>query len=273
MRIEIPSVVGAAVAVAAPPAEPQCPFREYPNRRYYGWNRPTQPDFLKDAEYIYGESPIMLQINDSNLPKSHGKLCVDQTEWQPTDDGPPFADGTNPSLILLDRMKNHPLYSQFKQSGAKYIATLCMTNSQCAWNDTPDEKATYGISDRPGPVTVRTLLLLLDANFRTLRETTIHLERNAPWGKKTKMEQLPDGTYLKEPRAFDDARLFLNANDQVWVSFREGKDFGWDKQVIMEIKMDWTADKWTATVAASETASFCCGRNMALMTSEVRAVQ
>jgi hypothetical protein len=93
------------------------------------------------------------------------------------------------------------------------------------------------------------------------------------------MERMPDGiTYRKEPRAFDDARLFLNTNDEVWVSFREGKDFGWDKQVIMEIKMEWRADnnnnnnndQWTATVVASETASFCCGRNMALMMSEVR---
>ena len=251
-------------------SEPQCSLREYPHRRYYGWNQDTQPDFLKDAEYIYGKTPIMLPINESRLQKSHGKLCVDQREWQHSNE-PPFADGTNPSILLLDRMKNHHLYSRFKQIGATYIATLCMTNSQCSWNDTLDEKANYGISERSEPLTVRTILLLLDADFRTLRETTIYLERNAPWGKRNPMIKNTDGTFQKEPRAFDDARLFMNGNDQIWVSFRDGKAFGFDKQVIMEVKMDFVdGDKWTATVTASETATFCCGRNMALMQSKVR---
>lgn len=252
------------------PSEPQCSFREYPLRRYYGRNQESQPDFLKNAEYIYGKAPILLPIHTSRLQKSHGKLCVDQREWQPTNE-PPFADGTNPSILLLDRIQKHQLYSRFKQLGATYIATVCVTNSQCSWNDTPDEKTNYGISERSEPLTLRTILLLLDADFRTIRETTIYLERNAPWGKRNPMVKNADGTFQKEPRAFDDARLFLNGNDQVWISFREGKGFGFDRQVIMEVKMDFVDDdKWTATVFASETSSFCCGRNMALMQSKVR---
>ena len=250
---------------------PQCAFREYPPRRYYGWNQSVHPDFLENAEYIYGERPIMLTTNELRLQKGHGKLCVDQSEWQPANE-PNFADGTNPSLILLERMKNHPLYTHFKQLGAKYLGTLCLTNSQCSWKDTPEEKKAFGISDRSDPFTLRTVLLLLDANFRTLQQTTILLERDAKWSKKTPLATNADGTFQKEPRAFDDARLFIHANDQVWVSFREGKDFGYDRQVIMEVKMELPegGKKFTATVSASKTASFCCGRNMALMKSEVR---
>eukprot|EP00797_Seminavis_robusta_P012805 Sro19_g013680.1 n/a (269) ;mRNA; r:158109-158915 len=67
-------------------------------------------------------------------------------------------------------------------------------------------------------------------------------------------------------RALDDARLFIHLN-KLWVSYREGPNFGYEKQVLNEIHMAMTAagGQLTATLKASESASFCCGRNMALM--------
>ena len=274
---------------------PSCLFREYPPTRYYGLDQKVQPKFLRDADYIYGKKPILLQLqqntgsttnyedrNDSSSSQYNGKFCVDQSEWQPSHDEPPFADGTNPSILLLDRMKNHPLYESFQHIGVKYVATLCFTNSQCAWkNDTPNDKLRYGISNRSEPLTVRTMLLLLDGHGRTLHSTTIYLQfdddnNSSSWGRRKKHSTTTtDGTAnegsVLQIRALDDARLFINGpQHQLWVSFREGKIFGYDRQVIMQVHMEFVnGNTLKAIVKSSETATFCCGRNMALMQSTV----
>ena len=124
-----------------------------------------------------------------------------------------------------------------------------------------DEKATV----------VHTVLLILDDQFHSLLQTTIYLQRDAPWGKRLK-KAAPDpnqkGGYELITRALDDARLFIHL-DKLWVSYRDGPSWGYEDQVLNEIHMEFAATgetgKFTATMKASESVSFCCGRNMALM--------
>ena len=99
-------------------------FRRYPHHRYYQLNSPSsqqqQPDFLTTAtEYIFGEWPLLLQEH-AYPPR---KICVDQSAWLPheiaaknVESNPknsnhprttvwPFADGTNPSVLMMERIQ------------------------------------------------------------------------------------------------------------------------------------------------------------------------
>lgn len=236
-----------------------CSFRHYPPRRYYGLTGADQPDFLSQAEYIYGELPSLLSTSFQME-----KLCVNQADWlTKEDDGRlPFADGTNPSILHVERLKETPHYNELLDQGVTYIATICMTNSQCQWKDTEEEVEEYKLSKRDKPNTVLTVLLLLNADFKVLQETTIAMQRDAVWGNR-KLRPEPDGSggFATTVRALDDARLFVYMG-KVWVSYRDGKAFGYDKQVLNPLHIDGTS----VTIKASETVSFCCGRNMALMT-------
>jgi len=260
----------------------QCEFRQYPPRRYYGLQKIEQPDFLASVEYIYGEYPIIVKPSMSHpeFPDYHsqGKLCVDQNEWLvPKGKELPFADGTNPSILSLDRLKkSYPeLVNHLKAKGGAYVATICMTNSQCQYKDTPDEIKQFRLSTLEKPTVVRTLLLVLDVKFRTILQSTIMLERDAPWGRKFKKAAKDPSTengFERKAMGLDDARLFIHL-DKLWVSYREGPSFGYEQQVLNEIYMNLettsgvseTSNPWSATIKASESASFCCGRNMALM--------
>ncbi|GAX22184.1 hypothetical protein FisN_19Lh244 [Fistulifera solaris] len=253
-------------------------LRKYPPHRYYHLNsipKHQQPSFLTtETEYIYGEWPIVLPLRARNANQrqkrnEHGpfKIAVDQTSWISREDvSLPFADGTNPSIISVDRLKGWDalpsLLQQFPQT--RFVATACMTNSQCAWKDSPSEIQQYQISTQTQPDTIRTVLLLLDDSFQTLTQATIYLERDAAWGRK--LRQPSSSLYLP---ALDDARLFRH-NQQLFVSYREGPGFGYETQVLNPIHLQFTtsSQEWSAHIRASETSSFCCGRNMALMRGE-----
>ena len=260
--------------------EDRCSFRHYPDRRYYGLPNADQPEFLAQTEYIYGERPRILQ--EIFQPR---KLCVNQTEWLDADEKDAiknkkkklaFADGTNPSILHMNRLKTTIHYDAFQAQGVAYVATICMTNSQCQWKDTPQEISEFKLSTREKPNTVRTLFLLLDNKFQVLKETTIIFERDAIWGNR-KLKPLSKGNgseYGTEVRALDDARLFVYQN-KIWVSFRDGPAFGYDKQVLNPLHISTvslsTPDQ--ILLKASETLSFCCGRNMALMTPTDHTLQ
>jgi hypothetical protein len=271
-----------------------CAFRSYPPHRYYRLYD-TTPDFLRHAEYIYGEWPALLPLlaktTSSAVPH---KLCVDQASWLPPGsivslgrNGQkrmahyPFADGTNPSLLSMERIRaaRNPTKetSDFirdverlsidNKKRIKYVATACMTNSQCVWGSpTP---ATF--SNETAPRVVLTTLLLLDTNFGTVAQATIRLKRDGPWGKMPAppKQQQPQPVY--HTPALDDARLFVHAG-RIWVSYREGRGFGYETQVLNPVRASIDLQKEPARalhaeIWASETASFCCGRNMALMES------
>jgi hypothetical protein len=248
-----------------------CDFRKYPLRRYYGLpiEQPSQPDFLRNAEYIYGRLPMML------LPKSNmdpQKLCVDQSEWYPppneNSDKLPFADGTNPSILkLANNPRIDPSIRNMFPPQAQYLATICMTNSQCSWNETPQEQQDYRLSSttQNKPSTVRTVLLILNDNFDTLKEATIYTVMDAPFGRKRqRAKRREDGIYPEAMLALDDARLFTYQG-QIWVSYREGKLFGYDHQVLNQVHFDRNGNDLKVRLLAADTETFCCGRNMALI--------
>lgn len=229
------------------------------------------------------------------------KLCVDQSEWyhpkenddliMASNDPPlPFADGTNPSILkLANNPRIDPSVRELLHSGdddAYYVATICMTDSQCGWNDTPEEIAEFHLSRDDKSSTLRTVLLVLDKNFKTLREATIHTKMNANFGRRANP---PNNQY--KTFKLDDARLFTHKG-QIWVSYREGKLFGYDKQVLNKINFELpeevdkridngegvaslrkatkkddssSSNSFSATLLASETETLCCGRNMALI--------
>ena len=253
---------------------PACEFRQYPPHRYYQLSAPKQPDFLLQTEYIYGSWPQMLPI----LPAPHSeKLCVDQTSWHSKTDLLPFADGTNPSIITRTRYETlvHPTHQVALPSEVQYIATVCMTNSQCHWKDSRQEMKDGRINPQRQPDTVRTLLLLLDANFQTIHQATIYVQLDARYGTSIRHGMNPSSKQQHHLPALDDARLFVHGG-QLWISYREGKLFGYEAQVLnpVHIQPPHTNDattttssssSWSVHLLASETTSFCCGRNMALM--------
>mmetsp|Transcript_14258 Transcript_14258/g.33145 ORF Transcript_14258/g.33145 Transcript_14258/m.33145 type:complete len:594 (-) Transcript_14258:98-1879(-) len=304
-----------------------CELRTYPKRRYYGLNDRPLPDFL-NTEYIYGELPRMLQ--PYGKAHTNTKLCVDQSEWynpNETNGGDdknkdknkntnqnseipalPFADGTNPSILkLVDNPRIDPsIRDFFEASGGStpattpyYLATICMTDSQCSWDLTPEEIAEFHLSPNDKPSTVRTVLLVLNRNFETLEEATIHARIDAFYGGRRNRRPPKPQNQLKT-FALDDARLFTHKG-QIWVSYREGKLFGYEKQVLNQLHFDRVNDtektsdangadgaehstktlratnaatsgtgnqqqqQLTVTFLASEVETLCCGRNMALI--------
>jgi hypothetical protein len=296
---------------AAAMSNPFCQFRRYRHHRYYHLRWPPtttassslsdhhhqQPDFLIRAEYIHGDWPVLLQEHDAPV-----KLCVNQSAWfhprttttptttstAPDKPAPsvtmnhviwPFADGTNPSLLHLSRLRAQaPAVAELilnAHPDAEYIVTVCMTNSQCTWKDAaptrdtpPDHAATTSapMIDLPDltqtqPDTVRTMLQLLNGQLEQIVETTIYLQRDAAWGKRYPDPSNPTTMHLP---SLDDARLFVY-NGQVYVSYREGPSFGYDAQVLNPIHWDFALPQFTATIRASESSTFCCGRNMALL--------
>ena len=293
-RIRSPLATSSHNHPPRPPSPPittsPCPFRVYPPHRYYGLHNTDQPNFLTDeAEYIYGQWPRVLGLGNSNTvtATSPVKLCVNQTEWN-TSPVLPFADGTNPSLLSMERIRtavsdasslqqqSQSSLSQFVQGlpdTIHWMATVCMTNSQCAWKDTDEQRRNYRISTQNKPDTVRTVILLLDRNFGVVQQATVWLHLDHDWGKKVRKPVDPDGkTPTTRLVALDDARLFVH-NGQVWVSYREGPDFGYEAQVLNPLHLEWTTTsannhqhhQLAVHVKASQTTYFCCGRNMALM--------
>ena len=286
--IRLPSSLPQAVLA---PTVGNCEFRSYPKRRYYGLSDRPLPDFL-DTEYIYGELPLLLHPKKiQKNPSPNKKLCVDQSEWydpkkvrDPVTSLPalPFADGTNPSILKIDSPRIDPSIRQLLESvtgTAKgkpyYIATICMTDSQCSWNDSPEEAIEFRLSKDKKPSTVRTVLLLLNESFETVAEATIHTKIDAKFGRVNPNNQM-------KTFKLDDARLFTHKG-QIWVSYREGRHFGYDKQVLNKLYFqfanvpssgaqlrtsssnDHTNKEFTVTLLASDTETLCCGRNMALI--------
>jgi len=272
-----------------------CSFRRYPPHRYFKLNERPLPSFLSETKYIYGEFPTLLPISDKIIEtKGQQKLCVDQSSWLkpvrlPTSSSSantptqqqeqrqqqetlPFADGTNPSILRIQNNPNLHLPIDFGPD-AMYLTTICMTNSQCAWKDSPKDIQEYHISQQSEPSTVRTILFILDSNFQVLEETTIMTRLDAPYGKMKSISN----TYAIYP--LDDARLFTYQKE-LWVSYRDGPNFGYEKQVLNRIHLTRTSSTSSstsaqqqqkgegtvlqATLMASEIDTLCCGRNMAL---------
>jgi len=284
----------------------KCSFREYVDRRYYGLSASPQPDFLQNAEYIRGVPPVLLDdAVRSTAPVA--KLCIDTTEWDPPDlddplikDRRPFSDGTNPSVVSLapsprlNATNVRALGAVLGGGGGGgsggegaddaadvlslsgyHLAAITISNGQCRWRETPEERAAFGISERETPATVRTLVALLDGDLGTVAQATLRLKRDAQWGKLRGFT----GEMVEEQ--LDDARLFFHGGD-VWVLYRNGPRFGYDKQLLNVVHFaeervgggggdSPPPSAFSAYIKASETVKVCCGRNMAMISTPAAA--
>ena len=173
----------------------------------------------------------------------------------------PFADGTNPSILRIRDNGNIKLPAAVGFGpNVMYLATICMTNSQCAWKDTPKQVEEFHISNLSKPTTVRTVLLVLDENFQVLEETTISTWLDVEYGRRRIPEEAAYETF-----PLDDARLFT-FQENLFVSYRDGPNFGYDKQVLNRVHLTREVDGLLrASLLASEVNTLCCGRNMALI--------
>jgi hypothetical protein len=220
----------------------------------------------------------------------------------------PFADGTNPSILKLidnpridtsirdffssstlsaSHQKNNNGNNNDNDNVPYYLVTVCMTNSQCSWETSIQEQIEYNLSTQTEPSTVRTVLLVLNKNFDTIHEATIKTRIDSLFGGRRNKRPVKITNELKM-FALDDARLFTHKG-QIWVSYREGKLFGYEKQVLNQLHFEFTpssslsttttsggsggsgggggggSSDLTVTLLASETETLCCGRNMALI--------
>ncbi len=129
-------------------------------------------------------------------------------------------------------------------------------------------------------------------SFQILAQTTLLLERDAKYGTKRKKiapETNPKGGYTRIHQEFDDPRFFFHEG-RLWILYRNGPLFGYQDQIHNPIHFEMVvssdnsnnnekgeggedgSNKFIAYVKASETVRVCCGRNIALISEEVRVV-
>lgn len=153
----------------------------------------------------------------------------------------PFADGTNPSILklidnpridssirlLFSSSSSSSSYGESNNNGdddekvPHYLLTICMTDSQCSWGASLEERAEYNLAIQKQPSTVRTVLLILNQRFETIGEATIKTKIDALFGgRRNQRPAKPNNQY--QIFAHDDARLFTH-DGHIWVSYREGK--------------------------------------------------
>jgi len=109
------------------------------------------------------------------------------------------------------------------------------------------------------------LFLLLDDGFDTLSQTTILLQEDTAKVGKTK---LSNNSSTMSVRQLDDPRLFFFQGD-MWVLFRNGKSFGFVTQLHNRLYFEKNGDGGMVVyMKASETVTSCCGRNMAMISTD-----
>ena len=239
-----------------------CSPRTYPPHGYFKMNERPLPSFLAESKYMYGEFPTFLSLTGVEIATrdqiTSPRICVHRTAWWKTLLFPfwqslPFADGTNPSILRIKDNRMVKLSVEFDPD-AMFLATVLMTNSQCAWKDSAVEVGKYPLSpDSSNSANVRTVFLVLDESFQVLEEATIktyldgqygHLRK--PWRASTRVFSL------------EDAHLFTNKNE-LWVSYRDRLNFGEGKQVINRVHLSRGGRGLQVMLKASEVEPFFSG--------------
>jgi len=286
----------------------KCNFRSYPSSRLYGLHNITnQPEFLSDAEYIRGQTPIILNPIDrdgSNQQSAAAKVCLDTTSWESLTDKDgkqrlPFTDGHNPSIASLasNPYSSDEQHTRLDPSGIHMIASALQLSTQlkldslylgvsifgggqCKFGLTPKQVDEYRFSLYNQPLGGKRAVINVltppngsGKNFQTVAQTTLLLEKDAKYGagpKRTlKPEKDASGKYARIHQEFDDPRLFF-FKGRAWVLYRNGPLFGYKDQLHNPIHFEESNNKtFVAYVRASETIRVCCGRNIALIGEEV----
>eukprot|EP00814_Leptocylindrus_danicus_P000902 CAMPEP_0116021798 /NCGR_PEP_ID=MMETSP0321-20121206/10603_1 /TAXON_ID=163516 /ORGANISM="Leptocylindrus danicus var. danicus, Strain B650" /LENGTH=556 /DNA_ID=CAMNT_0003492741 /DNA_START=2039 /DNA_END=3706 /DNA_ORIENTATION=- len=264
---------------ASEATDPNCTFREYVDRRYYGhrnnFKAEPEPNFLKSGLYIRGKDPIILDAGSNNFAK---KACLDHSAWDPgiAKGKRPFVDSQNPSAMSL-RLTKGPTEQQPRLNKENvqvlvdtygeekleemFIMSATVGNGQCQWGETAAEMERLRISDVGKATTVHGELLILDKHLDRLSQTSIKLLSDADWGKKKKDDQM----HLVE---LDDTRLFF-FNGYIWLYYRNGGNLGYTVQAHNPLYIVKNSDgELTAFLKASEMVKLCCGRNMSIIASD-----
>ena len=239
----------------------QCTLRTYPKRRYYGLSNHTKntesmPHFLKNTPYIHGKYPILLNKYNTNT-----KVCINSTSWEKTDNKQKFSDGQNPSIVHVN--KKDKIYNQLSKlvdekvnEDIAFVAVVTIGDSQCNWKNTPDEIKHYNLSSYSTPPTIRTLFLLLNKYYETIYQSTLYLHASSnKWGNR----RCSNGYSIQQ---LDDARIFWY-KEQLYVSYRNGKYFGYSSQVHNPIHVN-AQETQNIYINTEESVKLDGGRNFAM---------
>jgi hypothetical protein len=276
-----------------------CSFRDYGSaeKRKYGLtSEKYPPSFLRVAIYIYGKPPILLPIKQTEhhgdkqfyLSKSEGKVCRRYSEedlWfeKETDTGEhvrerlhrPLMDGTNPSLIALERIRDSiPSQDWFpwKQiledfpTAAYVVSSNIKKYHQCEYHSRSSKKDAHRA---PGALPGRQRrneidLLIVDAHMRTLLQTTL-------WNETATVERTTDENTTQPASHYpaDDGRLLVH-DGAIWMtSKRYGGDGGKGYlQYLAQLRFQYDPRHSIPFRAYGvQERGMCCGRNYAALTS------
>jgi hypothetical protein len=245
----------------------QCSYRAYPPKRYYGLTQP-QPDFLKDAEYIYGKPPMLLQP-DHDL----GKLCVHQSAWH-NSSTLPFSDGANPAILTADYIRarvshDRPWWSLVYNNQKIAYITIVVFKHEVAfqWGDSEQDIHRYNLSRRTEHEIRGTMVLFLNDQLHTISQARVYMERDASIRPSYKPQRDTSGkSYIKELRFLDDPRLVVH-DGQVYLSFcfyitgvLKRQFFAPLHLLRKEKSPNHNDDDTMIWIRASEIIKVCCGR-------------
>jgi hypothetical protein len=232
-----------------------CPFWTYNKTEYYPLDD-ALPPLLKDAKYIRGQYPVYLDIRNS--PQ---KLCIDPRTYQGVYLS---SDGMNPSIVAVDRL-NDESSKPFLQRGIRYLATLCIKKAglRCPTHSR-SQNATKS------PLERSTFLIGLNVQFQTVAQAiiTTKLDVDAYGSQAILRRKHVDEVVIDY---LDDARIFVFQN-QLMVEFHSFQRFGKKMHQVSPLYVSFTTGSdytnsfnMTASIVASQTEFFCCGKNMAML--------
>lgn len=259
-----------------------CPFRNH--SRYYGLTDDAYPpSFLRSAFYMHGKPPTLLPLASTSTKICyrpsllHLQLKIQNLTTGRPDILPltqPLMDGTNPTLVSLHRLRRELsptsletfqyLWQQFP-TAAYLVSNTFKSANQCNYDFAKKKKdkhskKEYVVTDgnRPPGRQHRNEvdLILVDAQFRTLWQTTIRSRRH-------------NNTSFSA----DDARLLVH-NGDIFLTFKRYKDHGGNGAALYLAQLggivrDDMEGARSLQVHAVREWAMCCGRNfMALSSSE-----
>ena len=211
----------------------------------------------------------------------------------------------NHQHVRLDPKHISPLTSAFPSYPLNnlFLAVTIFGNGQCkfglseqevidynfsAYNDPPDGKRTIiAVMTPPTSLEENDTEQQQHGPFQILGQTTLLLERDVKYGTKNQRGKFIEaqsnpqgGGYTRIHQEFDDPRFFFHEG-RLWVLYRNGPLFGYQDQILNPVHFERVVTneeggggggEFVAYVKASETVRVCCGRNIALISEEVRVV-
>jgi hypothetical protein len=278
-----------------------CSFRNYhqAKERFYGLILENYPSaFLRSAIYIYGKPPILLPVNPDHhgnsayLSQPEGKVCrrpspehlrmefeSDTAGHQAKNLDRPFMDGTNPSLISLERIRSlitsqswfpwERILEDFP-TAAYVVSSNFKKNHQCEYLGVREKQTDFWST---GPLPGRQHdkeadILIVDSHMRTLLQTTLC---NVT-GLKTPQTGIGQNSSRGVSQSADDGRLLVH-DGAIWIAYKrysgalDGHGDG-SLQYMAQLRFQYDPqDSLPFRANTMEERAVCCGRNFAALPS------